>query len=129
MVTLAAQRITDEEIRELEECIRELQQNTETLDPWINADLKFHRLIAKSTKNGLMLHLIEALSALVRETIQTLHSQRELRDSQATLRRHVQIFDALKARDPQRATRAMKEHFDATETVVQAVVERQTPAV
>lgn len=123
MIKLAAARITEEEIRELEECVGELRLNTEAIDPWVNADLKFHRLIAKSTKNGLMLHLTEALGELVRETIRAMHSQRKLRDSQATLRRHVQIFEALKARDPQRAMQAMTEHFDATEPVVRALVE------
>ncbi len=121
MVGLAAQRITDEEIGELKECIEELRTKTDTLDPWVDADLRFHILIAKSSKNRLVLHLTEALGGLVRESIRTLHMQRELRDSQATFKRHLQIYEALKARNQEMARKAMTEHFAATENVVEAI--------
>ena len=120
---LAAERITDAELQELEECVNVLRKYADDIDPWVDADLQFHTLIAKSSKNRLVFHLTVALGEMVRGTIRRLFVP-ALRNSQATLHRHIQIFEALKAHDPERARQAMTEHFDATKSFVAVLVDQ-----
>jgi len=118
---LAAARATEEEIQILESIVEELARRVDSTDPWVDLDLEFHLALARSAKNQLMFHLVEALSGFMKETIRMLHVQRELRETQATLERHVNILKALKARDPEACRQAMMTHFDATYFVVGAI--------
>lgn len=111
---LAAERVTDEEVRQLETAISKMREATGTVDPWVEADLQFHLTLAKTAKNRLMLFLVEALRGLFHESILLLHVQRPERDTNATLQRHTNIVEAVKAGDPAAAREAMKIHFDAT---------------
>jgi GntR family transcriptional regulator, transcriptional repressor for pyruvate dehydrogenase complex len=120
---LAAERITDQELIELEECVAQLRRFADEMDPWTDADLKFHTLIAKSAKNRLVFHLTVALGEMVRETIRTLFVP-ELRDGQATFGRHLRVFEALQAHDPERARKAMTEHFDATKSFIKVIIDQ-----
>jgi len=127
IAALAALRITDDKVCQLEATVAKMGRHLDDVDPWVDTDLGFHILIAESTKNSLMLYLVEALNGLFRESMRLLFLQRELRDEKATHLRHVRIFEALQARDPEAARQAMNVHFDATEPVILAIMKSTDP--
>lgn len=65
--TLAAQRITDEEIKELGELINQLKLLSEAQDEKnsVKVDKEFHYRIARASKNYLLLNILNVISALM----------------------------------------------------------------
>ena len=118
IAALAAEHITDDDLAELEEILKDLDKNKYTVEEWIQSDLTFHHLLAKSANNKLMAFLMEALSGTIEESIRILHLHRELRDPEATWQRHVDIVSALKARDREMARTAINAHFDASAPII-----------
>ena len=122
IAALAAARIEDDELDALGVLVERLRALVETQDPWVEADLEFHLAIARASGNRLMQFLMEALAGTIRENIRLLQRQRDLRDARATLRRHVAIYEALRARDPSAARAAMQKHFSSQRRVVEAIL-------
>ena len=124
---IASERITDDEILELESVLKIMGNSlsSDDDDKWVDADTRFHVLIARATKNYILRILGEALRELYRESIRELHSHYELRQkNEKTFERHKKIFEALKNHNKDQARMAIKEHFDATKPVIQALKER-----
>ena len=115
IAALAAERATDQSAQELVDALGRMEQAVGTTDPWVNADVTFHVVLARSAGNSLMIYLVEALGGLVSETIRLLHLQRGVDNVAPTLERHRRIVKAVIARDPDAARAAMQAHFAATE--------------
>lgn len=126
-VGLAAEHITAAEETNLAATLHTMEVSMESYAEWVAADVRFHMLLADAGKNGLLSFLIQALRGTMEETIGLLHAQRQLRDPKATLQRHLAIFEAVKAHDPEAARQAMLKHFEATRPVVQAIVAERRP--
>lgn len=124
-VSLAAVRISDEEITKLEKILNRMERVLNTVDPCIECDVEFHLQIARSSGNRLMFVFIDALSELFRESMKLLKLQYSLRDERAMYNRHVKILEALKDRNPDDAIEAMKVHFNATEPVILSIMKNK----
>lgn len=103
---LAAVRATDDEIAYIEQAYQEMEANPNNLDGFINADMRFHAGIVKSSHNELLEQIVntirEALVASRRVTLQRPNSGYE------SLPRHHDILMAIKNRDAQAAQNAME---------------------
>jgi GntR family transcriptional repressor for pyruvate dehydrogenase complex len=119
---LAAERMTAADLASLAVALRRMEEHVADLEPWLDADLAFHTALVHGARNSLLLHMLGALGEVMRYTMRLLHTQTDLRDPAATLRRHVAIFEAVHARDVDGARRAMAEHFQATQPVVRAIL-------
>lgn len=108
---LAAHNITEEGIARLGELIEQMQSGDEAAAN--EADEQFHLTIAEASNNAVMLHTINSLWRM-REEIQEVKATYEavcVHDAQSRTEEHRAIFEALKARDPAGARKAMREHF------------------
>lgn len=79
---------------------------------FVQADVEFHRQLVRMSGNVMLGFVIDGLREAMKETIsQGLHS----RSSDEELRRinaaHLEIVEALRASDPERAAEAMRVHF------------------
>ncbi len=73
-------------------------------------DFDFHYLIAQASGNPLLALLMQTMSNIFKEYISTgIFTQGGIDDA---MMRHQRIMDALKARDLDKADRAMREHLD-----------------
>jgi GntR family transcriptional repressor for pyruvate dehydrogenase complex len=122
IAVLAATNISDSQLAELGAIVAEMEQARDDADRWVQADVRFHMLLAQASGNTLITFLIEALRSTMEETIRILHGQRLMRDQDATFSRHLAIHDAVAARDVPAARAAMAAHFAATEPVVTALI-------
>ncbi len=72
------------------------------------ADIEFHSIIARSTKNSALLTLIATIEPIItenrRNTIQSF-------DSEALAIPHLKIYEAIKRQDPDGAALAMERHL------------------
>jgi len=112
---LAAERRTETDLRHLAAALKEMQEALEARKIGTEADLRFHRAVAVATKNQLFEFSMEALSAYIAEGV-ALTRKLSMKVGRARLdlvqTEHERIYDAIRARDPDAARAAMREHID-----------------
>lgn len=121
-VRRAAERCSAEDIAVLEEHLKAMEIAVAGKDnlAFINADVEFHRLIAQTSGNKILLYLIEALRDATKESIaQGLDAHRTTTGLAWVQALHREIFSTLNANDPLGAAEAMERHFqDAIATLL-----------
>ena len=80
---------------------------------FVEADLEFHRLLAKASSNSVLHEVIQLLGLELRQT-RISSTARRFRP-QNTLSEHQRIFEAIKNQDPQAARQAMVAHLTTIE--------------
>ncbi|CAB4940903.1 unannotated protein [freshwater metagenome] len=109
---MAASHITSAEIRRLRE-LNEVMQgavDAPTEDVLIDANTRFHQVIAGATGNVVMQVFTETLLTVADTGVQDLKLNREFR--RTSIRGHAEIIEALEAADPDRAEDAMRRHVE-----------------
>jgi GntR family transcriptional repressor for pyruvate dehydrogenase complex len=116
IAALAAARVTPEQLGELQRAI-DAQAKDPTLEGQIDADIRFHRILAEATGNPIFVLLLETLNGLMRSSrLKTLSYS----GSERALRGHRAILQAVRARDANKARRAMLEHLTLAERDIKA---------
>lgn len=111
---LAATSITDEELVELEDLVEGIREENARWERGEKADRAFHVAIAKATRNGAILDVIEHLwdirdrSPLCRAILQRARDE----GVQPMVNEHKEIVEALRTRDPAKARKAMRAHLE-----------------
>jgi DNA-binding FadR family transcriptional regulator len=77
---------------------------------YIEVDLRFHRALMEASHNPLFPLVLEPVAALMRESrLVGMHAPNAPRRS---IQSHEHVVAAIRERDPVRAKRVMREHFD-----------------
>src|SRR5260370_15004022 len=117
----AAERATDAALARIAEAFQTLK--TAAIEPKrtriAEHDAAFHLAIADATHNLALAHVMHGLHELVRESMLTSHRLVDYDDDVEAnlLAQHQAIFDAIIARDPQRARDAAGAHLDYVRTL------------
>lgn len=107
---LAAIRATDADIENLRACLQKLEDVIDDVDRAAREDLEFHRQIARSTGNELILILHDSIgSALIAIRVEVMNESVEV--GRSALRAHAKILGAIAAHDPDAAVGAMEQHL------------------
>ncbi|MCG1009734.1 FadR family transcriptional regulator [Salinicoccus sp. ID82-1] len=105
LVTLAAEKISEDQIARLEETIVAIANTVD--DDYGALDREFHRIIAESANNPVVSGMIDSLLI----THQKTDSLITFREPDITVRHHSAIVKALKGRDPVEAFKEMYNHL------------------
>ena len=119
-VRLAAVRVTDDEIAELEALLGSLATCIDDPERFMELDIAMHLAVCAAANNFLLrqfMNIISTLGRVSRERTGSLPAVRE-----AALADHRRILDALRRRDPDAAERAMRSHLDHVEAGLKAVL-------
>jgi GntR family transcriptional repressor for pyruvate dehydrogenase complex len=113
---LAATRADAGSLAEIERSLKEMQTafDQHDFDRYLDANMDFHLAIAKATKNRLlyqMTHHLVHVMELYQQARLDYYVQNPER-SRTLLGHHQAIYQAIKERDPEQASRMMHEHFD-----------------
>ena len=111
LASLAAERATDEELTEIENVVRQMEDNSQQGKDFADLDVLFHRLIAQAARNPILSQTMEGVSDLFLESRRAI-----LLDPDAlmrALRYHALLADALKLRNPPQARLLMQGHMNA----------------
>lgn len=116
---LAALQRTEEDVVGLKREAGIMRDSLEARQRFTNADIRFHQVLGRATGNP----LFELLSSALFESLgQTIRAGFDSRSSKAERRRvaqiHLGIADAISRRNPVRARRMMKLHFNEARTFV-----------
>jgi len=106
---LAAKHATSEQLATLADEIAEMYASLNDPQEYLVHDIRFHRAIADASGNPTLATLVEMVSAVMyerrRETIERAH------DFGESLELHQQVYRAIRARQPEEARAAMREHI------------------
>lgn len=112
---LAAMRATDADRELLQACFESMEAAHADDDPENEAeiDADFHLIIAESSHNAVLLHIMRAMVNILREGVfynrMQLYTRRGSRD--LLLKQHRAIYDPIMAGDPDLARQAAKAHL------------------
>lgn len=105
LVTIAAEKISDEQLEKIKETIDSIQKSTDS--DYGRLDKEFHRLIAQSANNPVVEGMIDSL-LITHEKTDSLITYRE---QDITVEHHLAIYEALKKRDPYDSFTQMYRHL------------------
>jgi GntR family transcriptional regulator, transcriptional repressor for pyruvate dehydrogenase complex len=113
IAAMAAQRIDDDEVSQLEACLEESVRCVGDYEKVLQTDLELHQLVTSAARNPILSRFIASIRSL------SLASRsRTIRIpgvAESAVRDHQAIVMAIKARDPYAASLAMREHLDNVE--------------
>jgi GntR family transcriptional regulator, transcriptional repressor for pyruvate dehydrogenase complex len=110
---LAAERRTTAQLREMKRALKAMRDDQAKGELGLEADIAFHRAIAQATGNPILARFAEFVGRHAREYLQVvrlsaLKSAHRLEDVE---REHLQIVEAIEARRPDAARKAVARHL------------------
>jgi GntR family transcriptional regulator, transcriptional repressor for pyruvate dehydrogenase complex len=111
---LAATAWQAEEMAELEEAAADLEKGLTGGQLAVEADARFHRAVARATRNSYYISVQQSLDANIRFGMNLSRNLSLLRPAARSMqvqREHAQILDAIRNRDPNAASEAMARHI------------------
>ena len=110
---LAAERRSDEELAGLKSLVEEMRTQLDQPESYADLDVSLHLLIAQSTQNTLLYHLVRSIRDALRDMIREGLAQRlTIQELELVQIAHERIVENIAASDPEGAARAMAYHFD-----------------
>ncbi|MGE4585264.1 MAG: FadR/GntR family transcriptional regulator [Sphaerochaeta sp.] len=110
-IGLAVQRITDDDLADLEEIFNMMLIHHDDIKKFSQADYLFHRKIAESSKNAILIQANQAIEEVLSSTMDTIVS---LLGCAIGIRYHRLLLSALRTRDKAACEQLMEEHLQAT---------------
>jgi GntR family transcriptional repressor for pyruvate dehydrogenase complex len=118
---LAAVRITDGEVAELEDLVLSLTNGIDDPDGFSELDIAFHNAVCAAANNFLLMQFMNIVSTLGRVSRERTGGLRAVRE--AALDDHRRLLEALRAHDPDAAERAMVDHLDHVEEGLRSAID------
>jgi GntR family transcriptional repressor for pyruvate dehydrogenase complex len=100
---LAAERISEENLQRLNTSLKECEElSSPVYSPEVTrSEISFHRIIANSTENPIMILLVDFVENLLQDVKDIIRPDEAFR--KMVLDSHKRIYQAIEAKDPQRA--------------------------
>jgi GntR family transcriptional regulator, transcriptional repressor for pyruvate dehydrogenase complex len=114
---LAAQRADEQEIEELRQIYRTMEEQAADGGWDADVDARFHYAITAATHNTVQVHVLDTIHSLFHTTIQVALTEfyRKAGYIERLLDQHREIIDSIAARDPERARQKMLSHLTMVE--------------
>jgi GntR family transcriptional regulator, transcriptional repressor for pyruvate dehydrogenase complex len=111
--SLAAVRMTDEDLSAVEDSVFQMRDELDNQRAFLAASTRFHDLIAWSSGNALFGYIVDSLLGIMDGSAIGIDYPPHRRT--AILEAHIEIFEALKSRDPDVAEERMRRHIEEYE--------------
>lgn len=108
--SLAAGRISEESLNDLGGTIEAMRENLSDQHIFLDANKRFHDIIAWSSGNALFGYIVDSLLGIMDGTIIGIDYPSPRRA--AILKAHESIFEAIRARDEKESEARMRKHID-----------------
>jgi len=120
-VRLAAIRVTDSAIGEIEGLVHSLADCVDAPDRFSELDIALHLAICVAADNFLLLQFMNIVNTLGMVSRELTGGRRDVRE--AALRDHERLLEALRGHDPDAAERAMLDHLEHVEKGLRAAID------
>lgn len=108
---LATEKITEDDIKELEKCYRNMELYKEDLEQFSKSDFEFHLTIAEATKNSLFIEIYNIIHDILYDAMTKVVIKR---GNSAGLCYHKLLLEAMKKGDSKEVRMLMDEHMEDT---------------
>ena len=119
-VRMAAERATAEDLAELESAYAGMKQAIEHGGDYVTNDLRFHQGLLRACHNRMVMQMSKALSALLRTSFEI--STAKPNGPASSLGMHRAVLDAVVARHPQKAEKAILKLIDGAREDIESVL-------
>ncbi len=119
-VRLAAERATAQDIAEIEAAYAGMRRAVLDGGDYVTFDLRFHQGLLKACRNRMLVQMSKALSALLRTSFEISTSRKD--GTRNSLPLHREVLDAVIARNPARAERAIVVLIDGAHQDIELVL-------
>lgn len=110
-VGLAAERATQEDIAELKEILKNMEDVKEDTKLFAEADLRFHFKIAQITRNSLIIETYNILNDILETAMNDIVKRLGF---EIGIYYHTKLLEAIEHHDSEQAKKIMKEHVNKT---------------
>jgi GntR family transcriptional repressor for pyruvate dehydrogenase complex len=126
IAALAAERATADDLAAIKGFLEQAEQGWYDGDAEMNvgADADFHRALARATRNELVIAVTTGIHRLLRGAIDAQYRVNNDEEGERGIRSHTPVYEAVLARDPDRARRAMEEHMRLSRLALERVPRR-----
>ena len=118
---LAADRASVEDIAAMREQIERMRDLIDTPEGYVDADVEFHALLARTARNGVLLTMLEPLVDLLRASREVSASRPG--SARRALGEHEKILRRVEDGDAEGARREMRVHLENTAEDIEAALE------
>jgi DNA-binding FadR family transcriptional regulator len=119
-VRLAAERATPLDIADIEAAYEGMRHAVEEGGDYVTFDLRFHQGLLKACRNRMLVQMSKALSALLRTSFEISTGRKD--GTRNSLPLHREVLDAVIARNPARAERAIVVLIDGAHNDIEQVL-------
>jgi DNA-binding FadR family transcriptional regulator len=119
-VRLAAERATKQDIKDIEAAYEGMRHAVEAGGDYVTYDLRFHQGLLKACKNRMLVQMSKALSALLRTSFEISTTRKD--GPRSSLPLHRAVLDAVIAKQPARAERAILVLIDGAHEDIEQVL-------
>jgi DNA-binding FadR family transcriptional regulator len=120
-VRLAAQRASAQEVADLEDAFQCMTQAVTKGGDYVTHDLRFHQGLLRACRNRLLIQMSKALAALLRTSFELTASKKGGPAGSIVL--HREVLDAVIARDPERAEKAVLVLIDGAQDDIEQILQ------
>jgi GntR family transcriptional repressor for pyruvate dehydrogenase complex len=106
---LAAKRAEADDLKALEESLRQMKTQVDDSNAFIHSDHHFHLCVARAAKNSVLGDFVEKIRDLLRSNISLVIQKSEI--SRRSLDYHQRIYEAIKEGNAAQARRVMAAHI------------------
>lgn len=126
----AAKQATESDIQRLEKIIARDQQNLKKNRDDAKTDADFHIAIALAAHNTVLSHLTASCYNILWSTQKMSREQlfKKRKNKQHIAEQHMRIFNAIRDRNPELASREARRHIDFVETELRELMASDTPS-
>lgn len=124
-VRMAAERATEEDLAAIEEAFAGMKKAVEEGGDYVLHDLRFHQGLLKACHNRMLVQMSKALSALLRTSFEISTTRKD--GPRNSLPLHRAVLDAVIAREPEQAERAILVLIDGAREDIDAVLASRRP--
>lgn len=110
---LAAQNATIDDIEKLASLCREMEKHLESVEEYAAVGTEFHIAIAEATQNDILYQIFETIRYIMYD-----YQKDNMRTKEDVLRsynEHIELFEAIKAKDAQKSDEIMRRHLEYTQ--------------
>jgi len=108
VVGIAAERRSEQDVEHLRDLIVKMRASSRDPATFVRADVEFHHRIAEASNNQTLLQIMTSISSLLQVWIARV--MRNEHNFQSSMNEHFKVFEAIEARDADRAREAMRLH-------------------
>ena len=119
-VRMAAERATPRDVAEIEAAFEGMRRAVEEGGDYVSHDLRFHQGLLRACGNRMMVQMSKAIGALLRTSFEISTSRKD--GPRLSLPMHRAVLDAVAARQPAKAERAILSLIDSAGDDIDAVL-------